>query len=89
MGNLESGAPQGEIGTETGDTGTQMVEGCRRVGRGAAGNKKGMCEKCKKTDPVFSRYQLFHDFIYFKIWVHGRQIQFTQYTVLINKILKN
>jgi len=33
MGNLESGAPQGEIGT---DTGTQMVEGCR--GGGGAGD---------------------------------------------------
>ena len=53
MGNLESGAPQGEIGTETGDTGTQMVEGCRRVGRGAAGNKKGLCEKCKKQTRYF------------------------------------
>ena len=40
MGNLESGAPQGEIGTETGDTGTQMVEGSRGVDRGG-GEEEG------------------------------------------------
>ena len=51
MGNLESGAPQGEIGTETGDTGTQMVEGCRGVGRGGGRGRRRACVTNVKNRP--------------------------------------